>query len=294
MFVFLKNQSVTFCFFFFFFLFVIARRKNSLDAKHFFSSTNIQWRTPSNDYTEPSVAYSWYRNSNDNVSTVAGLIGPQNCMNIGIDIKAKVGMGYITVKQTSMFHFILLLYFLFTFTSLKAKICMNAQKLLITPDHNFSCYKIFDYKPGYNPGSEDVIDNSGALKIVVRPAYWTKEHAYHTAIDLEEMLLEPKYFKWTRVPTVNTTTGKVTYLNDKIKPVLIIRTDNAMNYSPKCAKVQHVMLYLFKLNFSSFIYIMSVYHFPFSFCIQNISQKISIRCNLLDYIMSKAIKIQQN
>ena len=37
----------------------------------------------------------WYLNQNKNIDTIAGLIGPKYAMNVGIDIKANVGVGHI-------------------------------------------------------------------------------------------------------------------------------------------------------------------------------------------------------
>lgn len=135
---------------------------------------------------------------------------------------------------------------------------MNITKQLITPDHNFSpgsrhylipyCYKVFSFKENYLPGNSDTISHHGGLKIVLRAAYWHKEHAYHTAIDLEEMLLEERYFQWTRIPTINEA-GDTVYLKENMKPILFLRSDNASNYSPRYEKVQHVMFYLFKLSY---------------------------------------------
>lgn len=151
---------------------------------------------------------------------------------------------------------------------------MNVQKQLITPDHNFSpgsrhylipyVYKIFEFIPDYKVGSDQVISHEGKMKIVIRAGWWEKEHAYQTACDLAELFDDPSFYQWTRKASIHPNTGQTIYYEEDIKPILILQTDNAANFSPKYKRVQEVMYYLFKFNVFLFIfYIFILQYFCF-------------------------------
>lgn len=157
---------------------------------------------------------------------------------MGADDKHFVNIGVIPAKQAG-------------------KICMNITRQTVTPDHDFppgkrhfflpSCYKIFEFEEKYQAGSPECISNKGALKIVLRCGYFEHEHAYHHGQDIIEMLMEKKYFPWTRRKKFNEESKKYEYDEKDVKPILVIRTDNAKNYTPKNPKIQRIMYYLFKL-----------------------------------------------
>lgn len=78
----------------------VPRRIDSVAAKKHKIKTNIQWRTPRNDFTIPHVGKEFWLNSNDLVNSVAGYFGPTNVIYIQLDNKAKVNIGKIPAKQT--------------------------------------------------------------------------------------------------------------------------------------------------------------------------------------------------
>ena len=217
----------------------VPRRINSLQARRHYIKTNYQFRTPQNLFTKDILPKSFWINCNSNVDELGGWLGENNVIKLELDGKHHVVLGCLAAKQ-------------------KGKICMNITRQTITPDHDFPpgerhyfipyCYKIFELKPEYAVGDTGCFSDQGVMKIVLRCGYFEQEDAWHHAEDIDEILADPQYFPWTRQATVNPATGKVTIHPNKLKPVLIIRSDNAANYSPKNEKVQKTMYRLFKFS----------------------------------------------
>lgn len=149
-------------------------------------------------------------------------------------------------------------------------LCMNITRKLLLPDHDFppaskhyfipSCYKLYDFKKSYTPGSKDCFTYNGAMKIFLRCGYYEKENAYHHGEDLENIFNDPKYYKWTHVKQIDPESGKSYYHANKLKPILIIRTDNAKDMQPNSPKVQQVIYYLFKFSKCPEIYLLKTHN----------------------------------
>ena len=147
---------------------------------------------------------------------------------------------------------------------------MNFYHQHINPDHNFApgerhflipaVYKIFEFQPDYTPGSSDILSHEGAMQIFLRPGWWCTEHAYHTAEDMDAILQDEYFYPWTRIPTKDEK-GNIQYLKNDIKPILILQTDNAANFSPKYTKVQEVMYFLFKFSLHFYLCLCCFGHF---------------------------------
>lgn len=89
---------LTFCLLFFI---VVSRRCNTHHGRTHKVLAPVQWRAPQALYAKYSPGIGYYISSASNVETLVGLLGFHHTMFWGMDLKAKLGLGYITVNTRS-------------------------------------------------------------------------------------------------------------------------------------------------------------------------------------------------